>query len=139
LGALGVRHYALLANAAQGHTAIQHAWGVIKPWLIAGHRFELEVKPETRTTAQNSRMWAMLAEVSRQVNWHGQKLSAEDWKHVFTASLKKQRVAPGLDGGFVVLGQSTSKMTKADFSELMELIAAFGAQQGVEFAETAQA
>jgi hypothetical protein len=40
---------------------------------------------------------------------------------------------PGLDGGFVVCGQSTSKMTKSEFSELLELIAAFGANNGVKF------
>jgi hypothetical protein len=40
---------------------------------------------------------------------------------------------PGIDGGFVVLGKSTSKMTKGEMSELQTLIEAFGAQQGVRF------
>jgi hypothetical protein len=78
-------------------------------------------------------MWAMLEEVSKQVDWYGQKLDAEDWKHVFTASLKKQRTVPGIDGGFVVLGQSTSKMSKAELGELLDLITAFGVQRGVQF------
>ena len=55
------------------------------------------------------------------------------WKDVFTSSLKKQDVVPGLDGGFVVLGLSTSEMTKQEMSDLLELMAAFGAQQGVQF------
>ena len=38
-----------------------------------------------------------------------------------------------LDGGFVVCGQSTSKMTKAEMCELQELIEAFGAEKGVRF------
>jgi hypothetical protein len=42
---------------------------------------------------------------------------------------------PGIDGGFVVLGSSTSRMDKSEMSELLELIGAFGAQQGVEFSE----
>ena len=46
------------------------------------------------------------------------------------------KVVPGLDGGFVVLGQATSKMTIAEMGELMELISAFGAQQGVRFTAT---
>ena len=75
----------------------------------------------------------MLADVSKQVDWHGRKLSPEDWKHVFSASLKKQDSVPGIDSGFVVLGQSTSKMTKAEMSDLQTLIEAFGAQQGVRF------
>ncbi len=90
---------------------------------------------ETRSTAQNDRMWAMLDDVSRQVDWHGQKLAAEDWKHVFTAALKKQRVVPNLDGdGFVVLGARTSRMTIAEMTELMDLMEAFGAEQNVRFA-----
>jgi len=44
-----------------------------------------------------------------------------------------QDVVPGIDGGFVVLGKSTSKMTKPEMSELQDLIEAFGAQQGVRF------
>ena len=39
----------------------------------------------------------------------------------------------GLDGGFVVCGQSTSKMTKAEMCELQELMEAFGVEKGVRF------
>jgi len=42
---------------------------------------------------------------------------------------------PGIDGGFVVLGLSTSKMSKEEMSELLELALAFGAQKGVVFCE----
>jgi hypothetical protein len=93
----------------------------------------VEVKPETRSLAQNARLWAMLTDISKQVDWYGRKLTPEEWKHVFTASLTKQDVVPGLDGGFVVLGKSTSSMTKGEMSELQELMQAFGAQQSVRF------
>lgn len=86
-----------------------------------------------RSLEQNSKLWAMLTDVARQVEWHGQRLSKEDWKEMFTAALKRQRVVPGLEGGFVVLGASTSQMTVGELSELMELIAAFGVEHGVEF------
>jgi hypothetical protein len=95
--------------------------------------YVVEIKPRTRSLDQNARLWAMLADISQQVNWHGQKLAPEDWKHVFSASLKQQRAVPGIDGGFVVLGQSTSKMTIREMSDLMELISAFGAERGVRF------
>jgi hypothetical protein len=54
---------------------------------------------------------------------------------MLTASLKKQRAVPGIDGGFVILGQRTKRMRKAEMAELLELIYAFGAQQGVTFKE----
>lgn len=97
--------------------------------------FVVEVKEPTRNLEQNALLWSLLGQISKQVNWHGFKLTAEEWKDVFSASLKRQKVVPGLDGGFVVCGQSTSKMSKATFSELLELIFAFGTQQGVEFEE----
>ena len=122
-----------LFNAQQGHKAVQDAWQTVKAWLTAGHRLVLVVKPETRSLAQNSRLWAMLTDISRQVDWYGNKLTPEEWKDVFSAALKKQKVIPGLDGGFVVCGQRTSRMTRAEMSELQELMAAFGAERGVVF------
>lgn len=123
-----------LYNAQQAHQAIQTAWHHAKGWLMAGdQRLTLEIRPEKRSDAQNRRLWAMLADISAQVDWYGQKLTSEEWKDVFSASLKRTKVVPGLDGGFVVCGQSTSKMTKAEMCELQELMEAFGAQQGVKF------
>jgi hypothetical protein len=91
------------------------------------------VSEPTRNLDQNAALWAMLTDISRQVDWYGNKLSQEEWKSAFSSALKKQKVVPGLDGGFVVCGQATSKMTKSEFSELLELIAAFGANNGVKF------
>lgn len=93
----------------------------------------VEVKEKTRTLEQNALLWPLLTAVSEQVTWYGEKLTPENWKDVFTASLKKQKVVVGIDGGFVVCGSKTSAMSKADFSELIELIYAFGAQRGVDF------
>ena len=103
----------------------------------AGMVVEVRIGEEKRTPDQNRKLWPMLTDVSRQVDWYGQKLRPEDWKDVFTASLRQQRVVPGLDGGFVVLGLRTSKMRKREFSDLIELIYAFGAEREVEWSEPA--
>jgi hypothetical protein len=87
-----------------------------------------------RTLDQNSLMWARLSEVACNVDWYGQKLSAEDWKDVFSASLRKARVVPGLDPGtYVPLGMRTSDMTKEEMGLLLDLIDAFAAEHGVVF------
>jgi len=91
------------------------------------------VADEKRSDAQNRRLWAMLRDVSKQVEWYGQKLSDEDFKHIFSASVEKQRAVPGLDGGFVVMGISTRKQSKAWFAEMFLVIEAFGAERGVRF------
>jgi hypothetical protein len=95
--------------------------------------YVVEVKPKTRTLDQNAKLWALLTDLSEQVNWHGQKLTPDEWKIVMTASIRRQRVLPGIDGGFVAIGESTSKMTVKEFSDLVELIHAFGAERGVRF------
>ena len=118
----------------QAHLAMTKTiWPHLKNALMTGHRMVLEVKPSTRSLEQNSRLWAMLTDISRQVDWYGRKLTPDEWKHVFSAALKKQEVVPGIDGGFVVLGLSTSKMTKAEMCDLQTLIEAFGAERNVRF------
>ena len=122
-----------LYNAQQGHKAIADMWAVVKPFLMAGHRMQVTLRKEKRSLPQNAKMWAALTDISKQVDWYGDKLSPEDWKTMLTASLRKQRAVQGIDGGFVVLGTSTSKMTKEEMSELLELAIAFGVDRGVVF------
>lgn len=78
-------------------------------------------------------MWANLEDIAQQVVWFGQKLDKQEWKDVLTAGLKKQKIVPGIEGGFVVIGARTSKMSIAEMNELIELSTMFGAQQGVKF------
>lgn len=97
--------------------------------------YVVRISEPTRTLEANAKLWACLTDISDQVDWHGVKLSQENWKDIFTASLKRAKVVPGLDGGFVVLGQRTSRMTKAEFSELIELCMAFGAEHDVRWTD----
>jgi len=104
--------------------------------IDADKPFVMQIKAKTRSLDQNAKLWACLTDVSNQVNWHGRKLSPESWKCVFSASLKAQDVVPNIDGtGFVVMAQSTSNMTIKEMVDLIELIHAFGAQNGVIFNE----
>lgn len=98
--------------------------------------YVVEIKEQKRNLQQNALLWALLTDISNQVDWYGRKLTNEQWKHIFSAALSKQDVVPNLAGdGFVVLGKSTSKMTKREFSDLCELIFAFGAERGVKFTQ----
>ena len=110
------------------HPARQNA---AKAVMEAPEGFIVTIQEPTRNLEQNARLWASLSEVSRQVDWHGNRLTPEEWKDVFSAALKKQKAVPGLDGGFVICGQRTSKMTKAEMAELQTLMEAFAAERGV--------
>lgn len=100
-----------------------------------GHK--VTVQPPTRSLEANAKMWALLTEIAEQVEWHGQMLTPGEWKDMSTAALKRQRVVPGIDGGFVVLGSSTSRMSVAEMSELIEFLNAFAAERGVQTMEPA--
>ena len=100
----------------------------------------VEFKQNKRSGEQNSRMWAMLTEVARQVTWpdaSGVKLSADDWKIMFMSALNQEmRLVPNLSKtGYVNLGTRSSQLTKAEFGDLMTLIEEFGARHGVIFGD----
>ena len=118
-------------------TARQRAIEAVK---AAPAGYAVVVSPPTRSLDQNARLWASLGDISKQVVWHGRKLDSESWKHVFSSSLKKLDVVPNIEGtGFVALGLSTSRMTKAELSDLQTLIYAFGADRDVQWSDLMQA
>lgn len=95
---------------------------------------------DIRTLAQNTKMWPMLRDIAKQVQWHVngrlEWLSEEDWKDIFTSALvKDQRVAQGLEGGWVLLGVHTSKASRAFIADMIELMYAFGSQRGVMWSD----
>lgn len=101
----------------------------------------IEFKEAKRTNDQNSLLWALLTDVSQQLSWHGQRLTPDDWKLVFLDALKREmRIVPNIAGnGFVNLGRSSSDLSKAEFSDLIEVIRAFGAEHGVKFQDEEKA
>ena len=100
--------------------------------------YVVTIAEPTRTLEQNSKLWPMLAELSEQTDWHGNKLNPEEWKDLLSAGLVQSRVVPNLTGnGFVILGQRTSKLSKSQFAALIELIYAFGSDRGVVFSDAA--
>lgn len=93
-----------------------------------------------RTDDQNRKMWPMLSEIAKQIDWprgSGMKLQPNDFKLILMDALgHEMRLVPNARmTGYINLGRSTSRLKKREFSDLIELIYAFGAQQGVKFRE----
>ncbi len=100
----------------------------------------IEFKKAQRTLPQNDLMWGRLTDISRQVEWYGERLTPQDWKDLFTAAVRVSRVVPGIDPNtFVVLGLRTSDMSKEEMGELLDLIDAFAAERGVVLSDTVAA
>jgi hypothetical protein len=124
---------ALVIIASDADRSKLHAWIAKAPWNT-----RVTFQGPKRSVPQNDLMWSRLTEISENVVWYGQKLSTDDWKDIFTASLRKARVVPGLDGGsFVPLGMRTSDMSKEEMTALLDLIDAFAAEHDVTFHEAA--
>ena len=113
---------------------IQQVSAMINKGLFKGP-VEVILQRPARSLSQNSKMWPMLTDVTKQVNWYGEKLDTDDWKDMFMSSLNKQRAVPGIDGGFVGLSKRTSKLDKEGFAQLIEVIYAFGSEQNVAWSE----
>ena len=124
----------ILNNPAQREKASQ--WAQVAP---AGTR--VEFKRSKRTLPQNSRFWAMLTDIADQVQHHGMKLTVEDWKHLFLDALDREyRMVPNLSNdGFVALGRSSSSLTIAEMTDLIDMMSAFGAENGVVFNDREEA
>lgn len=92
------------------------------------------IKKGDRTLEQNALMWALLTEISR-AKPEGRCWPPETWKAAFMHSLGHQiAFADGLDGsGPFPLGYRTSKLNKAQMSDLIETIYEYGARHEVKF------
>lgn len=99
--------------------------------------FAVTVGEPSRNTDQNAAMWPILEAFSEQLVWpvngRMEKLSPEEWKDLLSAAFRKEqnRVAQGLDGGFVMLGQRTSRFSKREFSDWLEFLHATAADRDV--------
>jgi len=97
----------------------------------------VEFKGKRRSNDQNAKFWAMATDVATQLKWHGLRLTPDDWKLIFLDALRREvRMVPNIDNnGFVSLGRSSSDLSKEEFRDLIELVAAFGANHGIKFTE----
>ena len=126
---------ALITTSEWASKAFRQAFDAAKRAIDDGLVGELVWTPKkpTRSIEANACMWSCLTDIANQVVWYGHVLTAEEWKEVISAGLRKQRVIPGIDGGFVSIGVRTSKMSIKEMSNMIELCLAFGSQQGVKF------
>ena len=112
----------------------------LRPRLQAGERFTLSVDEERRNLSQNAKLHSLLGEIAAQKEWAGKKWDAHDWKRLMTAAWmrangKQASVIPAIDGyGFDVLYDHTSRLSKAEMSDLIEFVVAWCAENGIRSA-----
>jgi len=107
---------------------------------ITGGAIEIIIRryEAARSLPQNSKQWAIYTDIAEQLDWHGNKMSKDDWKILLTNEWKPQTIVPSISGsGFCVLNASTSKASKQELSDLIEIAYAFGSNMGVKWSERA--
>lgn len=96
------------------------------------------IKEGTRTTDQNSLLWSVLSQVSR-AKPEGRRHPPEVWKNLFMHAFGYAvQFEMGLNGQPFPTGFRSSRLTKSQFSELMEFIFSWCAEKGVRLTMEAQ-
>lgn len=104
----------------------------------APYGFVVTVAEPTRSLDQNALMWPILECFAEQLKWpvNGvmERLTADEWKEILTAAFRREtvRVAQGIDGGMVMLGIRTSKLSVREMSDFIEFLQATATARGVE-------
>ena len=104
--------------------------------LRAEPGYVVTIAEPTRSSEQNAKMWAMLSDIAR-AKPEGRSWTPEVWKAAFLHCLGHQvQFAEGLDGsGPFPLGFRSSKLSKAQMSDLIEVITEYGARHGVQWSD----
>lgn len=119
-----------LAHAEARRRAVEFVANAPDGWRITAQE-------PPRNLDQNALLWVYLTAFSAQLLWpvNGAMvtLTPEEWKDVLSAAFRNetQRIAMGLNGGMVILGLRTSRMSKRQFAEFIEFIQSVAADRGV--------
>lgn len=96
------------------------------------------VRQSTRTLEQNARLWAMCGDLSK-AQPEGRQHTPEVWKCLLMQACGHAvQFVNGLDGLPFPVGFRSSKLNKAQFSELIECAYEYGARHGVRWSDPSE-
>lgn len=136
-----MRRILRLTDIAQADGIMRRLWPEVKQHLAAGEVLDMRIKPESRTTAENALLHAIIGDIAKQKEWAGKKRDVETWKRLLVAAWCRVRgdameILPALDGhGVDIVPARTSELTKSECAELIDFVYAWGAEAGVVFSE----
>lgn len=103
------------------------------------------IKAPSRSIDQNKKFHAICRDFAQsKVTWAGTRRNQDEWKALLVsahavATGHAGEVVPGLEGEFVSIRESTSKMNKDRASSLIEYALAWGNQHGIQWSDEARA
>lgn len=136
-----MKHQPFIIDHKNPHwrSVLDRAIAAIRELGVAGN-LVIKLSDVIRSLDQNSKMWPMLTDFAKQIPWpvNGARelIDPEDWKAILTAAFEQEaRMAPGIRGGFVMLGARTSKYTRRKMAEFITFMYAEGNERGVQWTE----
>ncbi len=114
--------------------------------------WRVKFTPPSKSRDQEERYHAMIGDIARQYEFMGGKLHVEDMKRLLVDAFARVRrdqgtplhhdgrILPSLDGkGFVQLGLQTKEFRKAEATEFIEFLFAWGSEHDIVWSERAEA
>ena len=100
--------------------------------------YTVTIGEQSRSAEANARLHAMISDVADQLEYMGRKRSLEFWKGLFVsgweiATGQKPEIVAGIEGEFINIRNSTTKLSGRKIAELMQYIEAYGVSNGVGF------
>lgn len=98
----------------------------------------VKIQPITRSLEQNSKLHALLSDISKQCEFNGKKRDIDTWKMIMVSAHKiatggQAEIVIGLEGEVINLRESTAQMSVKRLASLIEYITSWGVQNGVIF------
>lgn len=138
---------AILINPQQAQAAMSAMYREhIKPGTMAGHRYRLTLKQETRRDSQNAHFHSLIGQISEAIG--GDLADAEDAKRILLSAFRIDtlkdfaddwrkigdiRMGRGLRGEVVLMGNQTRVLSVKLAAAFVEWLNAFGAENGIQF------
>jgi len=95
----------------------------------------VEVRPHTRSDAQNRMLWQILTDVAK-ARPGGRAATPDVWKALFMQACGHQQLFEiGLDGRPFPTGFRSSKMTVSEMADLITFIQQWGDENGVTWSD----
>lgn len=135
-----------LWETGQAHKAISCLWQHAKEAVRDGKRLTLELRPETRSDAQNRHYHGLIAQIAQHIG--GDLADPDDAKRILISAFKIEtqelladewakfgdlRMGRGLHKEIVVLGTQSRGFSKKLGAAFIEWLYAFGTTHGVQF------
>ncbi|MFC0280531.1 recombination protein NinB [Falsigemmobacter intermedius] len=94
------------------------------------------IKEGTRSLDQNAKLWALLSDIAR-AKPEGRSMAPELWKAAFMSALGHEIIwQPGIENAPPFpAGFRTSRMSKAQFADLITFVQSYGDRHGVRWSD----